>query len=396
MAATCFSSAISTSDEKQTYWAAILPSDVIIAMLNIEIPVNSAAINLINVIVLQFVLVPIVTGMTSKLVGFKNYQDQKEKASLSLKPFDPPVIGGNLVTSKGFHRQLMIAVRISVVVAVGISNIGLGGRSRTRKIAEDGEIFVPGPIPMSETNVTGLRERLGAYVYCSIIQSDGKTYEFRSVINGECHHEVTEFVHIEKMISDQEELSVAINACNKSADESRTIRRCTTVDFVCTKSGEAGDETDGISEEKCLAVRYSEDGKYAWHCPSAVFVSQSQARLSGCRKLKVAREDVKWWIDAYTRFELTGMSAVFASAYGVSQRRKVEVEDGEEEVTIVTLFWIVPTAWIAFLLVVLACQIAWKKHLKRRAIAHTERSLFRLLEGKPIVTDDDGVVRYRR
>ena len=366
-------------------------------MFKAEIPVNSAGLNLINVIFLQFVLVPIVIGMTSKLVGFKNFQDRKEKESLSLKPFDPPVIGGNLVTSRGFQRQFMIAVRVSVVVAVGISNVGLGGRSRTRKTVQDGQIFVPGGIPTSETNATALKERLAAHVVCNMIQRDGKTYEFRSVINGECHHEVTEFVRIENMITGVEEFSIAVDACKNSADEGRTIRRCTTADFVCTESGDAGDETDGSSEETCLAVRYSEDGKYAWQCASGVFVSESQARLSGCRKLKVAREDVKWWIDAYTRFELTGMSAVFASAYGVSQRQKVEVEDGEEEVTIVTLFWIVPTAWIVLLLVVLACQIAWKKHLKWQAIAHTERSLFRLLEGKTIVTDDDDcVVRYRR
>ena len=136
------------------------------------------AINLINGIVLQFALVPIKNTMTSTLVGFKTYQDQKEKRSLSLKPFDPTVMGGNLVTSRGFLRQLMIAVRVSVVVTVRISNIHRTGRAKSNQkncSKRTYTVFVPGVIPTSETNVRGLRERLGAYVYCSAFQSDGKT-----------------------------------------------------------------------------------------------------------------------------------------------------------------------------------------------------------------------------
>lgn len=363
----------------------------------IVIPLSSAVINFINVVILQLTLVPIVTKMTSLVAGFHNFEREKGENRLTLESFDVPVIGGNLIMNRGCLRGILIAVRLSVVIAICISNLGLEGRTRPRIISEDGQVYGPGPIPDTERNISKLENRLVQHLVCNIVEENGRIHKFGLMINGECHREIREHVSIDYMLSDKEELNISMEACETSNRGNRSVRKCDNVDFVCGESA-TNDETNNVnSSEECIALKYSESGDAAWLCSNASILDESQARLDDCRKIITARQNMHWWIDAVIEYEFRGLIAIFASAYGVSRQEKVEFEEGEEEVTIVTLWWMIPVSWILLLPMVFICYFIRVKFYNLRAIVHDERSLYNLLESKLVVTDgNECLVTYRR
>ncbi|PXF45361.1 hypothetical protein BWQ96_04881 [Gracilariopsis chorda] len=357
-------------------------------MTSIQIPVSSAVINLVNIVFLQLVFAPVVTLTTSSLGGYDNYERMKRNGSLSLETFDAPVVGENLIMSKGFQRRLLIAIRVSIVLAIGISNVGLEGRSGPRKLAREGLVHAPGPIPRAVKNITLLQERLVQNLICNVILDDGATYVFGSVVDGKCHRELTEYTYIKEMGAALEDFNISTGKCDIVKSAERIIHKCQNSEFVCNKGASESGRKRSLSET-CVALRYSTDGKRAWQCENAVLGTNARASLGSCRRLTVRREHLRWWSDAKTRFELTGMHAVFASAYGVPREQNIEIEDGEREVTIVTLFWILPTAWILIVVFASLCRIAWKRNKEGQAVAHDERKLFSLLDKTVMITEEN-------
>lgn len=354
-------------------------------MTSIQIPLSSAVINLVNIVFLQLILSPVATLLTSSLGGYDNHERIVRIGSLSLETFDAPVVGENLIMSKGLQRSVLIAIRVSIVLAIGISNVGLEGRSAPRTYTREGQIHAPGPIPRSDMNTTLLQERLVKNLLCNVIEEDGTTYLFGSVVDGICHRELTEYTYVKEMTSAREDFIISTGKCDSVISSNRTVHKCRNSEFVCTTERlESG--RSGKTKHTCVALRYSSDGNRAWACDEASLLQGARARLGRCQGVTVRKENLRWWSDVKTRFQLRPMLAVFASAYGVPREQRIEIMNGEREVTVVTLFWILPTAWVLMVVLTSLCCIVWKRRKHGQAVAHDERKLLSLLDKTLVIT----------
>lgn len=366
-------------------------------MIQVEVP--SEILNVVNFLLLDIILLPYVLFMSSKLAGYANHKALNDRGAVKLIEYKLPAIGGGMVMSPGWHRRLLIAIRLAVLIFVAVANLGLEGRTVTDSVTREAEIRVPGRFSLEED---GVMEMLGEQIECNEIVND--QFIFGSVIDNECFVAIRDYVSIHEMSAPFVERNVTLNRCEiMSRNCERSMYRCERVDLLCNGvSPETGcDNPEGIVPDSCAAVVYDDDDEGGLMCNSGDIVSETEANLNHCRHFVARREDVVHWNDTYeiiNNFLDNGMVSVFAAAYGAKQKRTITLSEGERIVTDISLVWIIPTAMTLSVGILLTVSVILKCVHGAKAIAHDERGLLRVL-GKPVelvrFEDDDNVVLSR-
>lgn len=369
-----------------------------------QLRMASEIVNLINFVLLDFVMLSYIMYMSGLLAGHANHFTLTRQNRLDLVPCDIPLIGGGLCMSKGRFRFLLLALRLSAVVAVFACNFGLEGRSRPRMSTRTANIRFPGP-PPSALNVpfnvyvaTELRQRCVRQPDPNIDRND---FSFGAVIDNRCYPQLDDYVYITGMAYEFEVISVSAKGCKLEQDcEYRHTKfRCEDVDIVdIVCPGLQDDSTcklrsplpqgqppppTPLQTSLCISVVYVPDGNYAWLCDDSedgVVVPEAQGEAT-CRRINARQEDLRWWTDYYRYRTPEPIEALFSSAYGQQKTVQLDVPSGEEPFTVVTWWWLVPVFWllsVALTVSVLKLFVQMKKY-PTPVIAHDERGLTRLL-----------------
>lgn len=364
-----------------------------------EVALASEVSNLLNFLVLDVLVLPFITYTSSKLAGFANYAHLQRRDSVSLVEFDVPLVGGGLIMSKGWRRIMFVALRVSVVVAVAVSNFGLEGRTSDAMVTRQGDIRVPGILQDPENTITEVAlTRVRCYTRPdNATSSENRTAIYGSVIDGECYEGVKDFVYIhEKTYFPQ--IDAAAENCVPSFNCDNvpyptTTYRCDQADVVCTGVPETSgcSYQDGIRKNtfgdlECYSVSYKEGDNYMWYCNKDRVLPGTKATLNDCWGFTARREHVQSWNETFPSLTLMYGKALFASAYGAEQRVEVTVPEGKRPVTGVRLWWVLSVAWVGAVALFMAGWVCFHVLRGSKETVHDEHGLVHLLEKRLVRT----------
>lgn len=346
----------------------------------IEVPISSEVMNVLNFLVMDLLLLPYIMHVSGRIAGFANSETLKRGQPLKLVVFDPPVIGGGIVMARSMRRTFLVIARLSVVLAVAICNFGLEGRSRVRQVKREAVVRVPGDLTNSFEEIYNATERR---MRCSG-SSEQDLFVFGAVMDERCHLNSNVHVYIQGMSYDLQSINASAKSCVPRARcvTNATVYRCEYADLICggvePQSGCAS--ADGILEDSCIAVVYSEDSDYAWLCDQGWLAPSEVRRRVFCRGIVASRKDIELWVDHLWISTFDPLTAMFASAYGKEQREVVPIPEGDLLVTVVRVWWFVPTVWVILIAGVLtSCWLQCHCN-DLKIFAHDERGLTRLLQ----------------
>lgn len=352
-------------------------------MIRIAIP--SEVVNVANFLLLDVLLLPYVLFLSGKLAGFSNDKTIANRGTAKLVDYRIPAIGGGMVTSPGWHRRCLIAIRLSVLIFVAIANLGIEGRTVDNLVTREAVVRVPGPFEVSEE---GVINALGEHIECNEVLGD--RFVFGSVIDNKCFKENKDFVTIHEMSAPFVERNVSMHQCEMTSKNcQRTMYRCETVDLYCNGvSEDTGCENpSGIIPNSCAGIAYDDDDEGGVMCNSGNIISDSFAELHQCRHFAAKREDIVHWNESYEVLnELVdnGMISVFATAYGKKSMQNVTVLEDLQVVTDISLVWLIPASLTFGVCLALTGVVFFQYYwVGSTAVAHDERGLLKLL-GQPM------------
>lgn len=116
-----------------------------------------------------------------------------------------------------------------------------------------------------------------------------------------------------------------------------------------------------------------------WLCSQGWLRPHHTAPHAHCRKVGANPDDVKDWVLYFPAATNEPLRALFASAYGSKTVATVDVPGGSRGVTVVSVWWMVPMAWIIFVSFLLSGWRGWYVLLGTEVVVHDERGLTRLL-----------------
>lgn len=332
-------------------------------------PLSSEVSGLINFFVCELFIMGYVLFITTVIAGALNHQATNKGGELQFVVFDLPHVGGGLVMNRGISRTVLILLRLATLIAVTVSSFGLEGRSKVTTTTRTGVVRRPGLPPLRSYEdffeVTELQKR------CA--QTDNGRLIFGSVINGTCYPTVTDHVYIRSLSLSFEVFNFSARDCLKTENETfhYTTYHCTDCDIACF----------GISQlefGRCKSLLY-ESESVAWICPSFSAMPNVTNQVH-CQRLEASTKDIKEWMKVYKLRTEDVETAVFGAAYGFKETKTVAVPDRQQNVTSVTLFWIIPVlVEIMIVIVTTVWAISLRYGTGAFPIAHDERSLSRLL-----------------
>lgn len=320
--------------------------------------------------------------MTSIISGTLNYKQLSSGKDLDLKVFDFPHIGGGLVMSASRARTVLILIRLIALVAIAVANFGLEGRTALMTEVREAVIRRPGIVEKANTGVifdaTELQRRCARTVNGEL--------KFGAVIDGNCYHSVSEGVYITGMSLNFTSFNKSAVGCSIERNERRllTVYRCEDVDMSCLGLFREGDV---VSKGRCQSVIYDAVG--VWLCPVLSVRPGVEDEQVLCRRMYARREDVSQWPTVFWTFTLDLETSLFGSAYAQEERRQVEVPTSDRNITVITLYWLIPAAIQLFLVwVVTAWAIVVRRHGKK-VIFNDEAKLTKFIQSR------DGVMLIR-
>lgn len=364
-----------------------------------EVPLASEISNLLNFLVLDVLVLPFIAYTSSRLAGFANYAHLQKKDSVSLIEFDVPLVGGGLVMSKGWRRIMFVALRVSVVIAVAVSNFGLEGRTSQAMVTRQGDIRVPGTLQDPEKTITEVAlSRVRCYTRVDDpTVSENQTVIYGSVIDGVCYKGVKDFVYVHdrtffRQINATAENCVPSFNCD-NVPYPTTTYRCDYADVVCTGvpensgcSNQDGIRRNTFGELECYSISYEEGDNYVWFCNKDKVFPGTKATLNDCWGFTARREDVQSWNETFPSITLMYGKALFASAYGAEQRLEVTVPEGKRPVTGVRLWWVLSVAWVGAVALFFTVWVCVHVLGGSKETVHDEHGLVNLLQRRLVRT----------
>lgn len=345
----------------------------------VEVPVPSEVMNVLNFLALDLILLPYIMHISGRLAGFANKETLKRGEHLKLVVFDPPVVGGGIVMARSTQRSLLIAARLSAVLAVAVCNFGLEGRSRVRHVEREALVRVPGPLAESFDEIYLATERR---MRCSGSLRQDMFY-FGAVLDDHCYPTSKTHVYVQGLSFDLEPISTPAKRCTPSARclSNSTVYRCKHVDFICggVEVTSGCPYASGVLNSSCVSVVYSEDSDRAWLCGQGWLAPADTNEQAYCRGIIAKRKDIDSWVDYLWTSTFDPLTAIFASAYGKERREIVSVPEGELLVTIIRIWWFIPTGWVILVAGILSTN--WLRYhcSNVQPFAHDERGLTKLL-----------------
>lgn len=347
--------------------------------------IPSEIANVINFLFVDILLLSYIMYMSGLFAGHANHFTLQKQGRLDLVPCDIPLVGGGIVMPRGRQRRLLLALRLSVVLAVFTCNFGLEGRSQPRMSTRSALVRKPGPLTNPDCSFYCASERRRRCLRKPESNATDAPFLFAAVIDNLCYPELTDHVYIKEMAFNHENVTASTTNCKSEPNcaHAFTKFRCDNADLSChgvdNSTLRCGRSLPELQPETCHAVVYASDEKSAWLCQIGELVPEQQDKLATCRRVEAKRKDMKWWLDNFRVLTLDPMQALFASAYGIGENSPVNVPDGEEAVTIVNLFWVLPVAWVLFAVVALTIGRRVLVLKKAQVVVHDEGGLTKLL-----------------
>lgn len=352
-----------------------------------EVPLASEVSNLLNFLVLDVVLLPFIMYLSSKLAGYTNNGILQKLGTVTLEQFGIPLVGGGLVMPKGWRRILFVMLRLSVVVAVAVSNFGLEGRTGIAMVTRQGAVRVPGLLNDPNSTITDVALR---QIRCNHRISD-ETVLHGSVVDGECYPKMTDFAIIRsrtyfpKIEASAMECKSFYN-CDSDPYPTTTYR-CDRADVVCNGvlpesgcSNAEGIKKNTFGELECYSLSYALGDDFVWYCNKDSVLPGTAMTLNDCWGFEVKREYVQWWNETFPRITFMLGKAMFASAYGAENRTEVTVPKGKRPVTGVRLRWVLSVAWVVAVALFFSVWVYFYVHQGLKETVHDEHGLVNLLQ----------------
>ena len=349
-------------------------------MIIAELPLASEFANLLNFFICDIIFVAIIMKTTSVLAGMWNQSQLSKSKGLYLHSVPLPHVGGGIVMRRSFSLVALVLIRVSVIAAICVSNFGLQGRSQSFT-SRDVSIRRPGPFPKMPPfkipeylfNTTQIRQ------HC-LYNGDGDL-EFASVIDEKCFPQMRTELYIKTLALTFVNITRTLKNCKrvKTIPNFFTIVQCDDIDMNCLGPHE---NTGKLDPASCEAVVY--DGDVSWHCPyrNGFHLDGRRAQNAECRKVGAKRNDILFWTTLYRYHTSDMIEALFGAAYGLQTTITEKVPDENNNVTNVTLWWLMPIAWVIFVLFASSIWVVVMRCYGITPIAHDERSLVRMLEEK--------------
>lgn len=341
-----------------------------------ELPISSEISGLVNFLACELIVMSYIMFVTSFIAGSLNYRGLQKGVPLTLTVFESRFgIGGGLVMNSSRARWLLILLRFTVLVAVTVSNFGLEGRTRNTTAFHEASVRGPGRLEyLSTASLFHATERR---MRCA--QTVGDELVFGAVIDGHCYPSLTTDVHVTSIALNFTRFNASALDCSVTPEERLhfTVYRCRGMDVSCLGVF-YGNEY--VEQGRCESVIYERD--YSWLCPVHSARPGIIDEFVECRKVRARKSDIGLWpeILRYRTDDLE--TAIFGAAYGVEERKLVSVPTGEKNVTVVTLFWLVPAVYE---IVVVWIVTIWGIRLSMSGatnVGNDERGLTRLLRRK--------------
>lgn len=360
-----------------------------------EVPLASEVSNLLNFLILDVIILPFIMYMSSRLAGFTNNRVLQKTGVVTLVEFDIPLVGGGLVMSKGWRRTLFILLRLSVVVAVAISNFGLEGRTGQAFVTRQGVVRVPGVLDNPNSTITDIALK---QVRCNH-RIDEETVLHGSVVDGVCYPRMTEFAVVGKRTLRQQMNSSALECqayfnCDNTPYPTTTYR-CDRSDVVCNGvppnsgcSNQEGIKKNTFGDLECHSISYEPENDLVWYCNKESVMPGTVRTLNDCWVFNVKREYVQWWNETFPSITFMLGKAMFASAYGAEKRTQVTVPDGTRPVTGVRLRWVLSVAWAFAVALFFSIWVYFFVHQGLKETVHDERGLVDLVQTRMSRTGD--------
>ena len=350
-------------------------------MIIAQLPLASEIANLLNFFICDIILVAIIMKTTSVLAGIWNQFQFSKSKGLYLHSVPLPHVGGGIVMRHSFSLVALVLIRVSVIAAICVSNFGLQGRSEPSFISRDVSIRRPGPFPKMPPvkirnylfDTTQIRKRC-------LYNGDGDI-KFASVFDEKCFPQMRTELYIKTLALKFVNVTRTLKNCKrvKTMPNFFTTVQCDDIDMNCL--GPHGN-TGILDPASCEAVVY--DGDVSWHCPyeNGFHLDRRGAQKAECRKVGAKRNDIHLWTTLYRYHTDDAIEALFGAAYGVQTSIKEDVPSENKNVTNVTLWWLIPIAWVILVLVASSIWVVVMRCYGITPIAHDERSLVRMLEEK--------------
>lgn len=354
-----------------------------------EVPLASEVSNLLNFLILDVVVLPFIMHMSSRLAGFTNNRILQNTGIVTLVEFDNPFVGGGLVMPKSWRRTLFILLRVSVVVAVAISNFGLEGRTRQAFVTRQGVVRVPGILDNPNSTITGV---VMSQMRCHHRVSE-ETIVFGSIIDGVCYPRMTDFAVVRNWTTNKQMNSSALHCqayynCD-NIQYPTTTYRCDSSDIVCTGvpensgcSNQRGIRKNTFGDLKCHSISYDPENDLAWVSNKESMMPGTVTTLHECIVFNVKREYVQLWNETFPRTTFLPGKALFASAYGAEKRTQVTVPSEKRPVTGVRLRWVLSVAWVFAVALLLSLWVYFFVHQGFKETIHDECGLLGLAQTK--------------
>lgn len=344
----------------------------------IEIPISSEIANLINFVACELLIMSYTMYVTSYIAGALNYVQLDKGRSLTLRVFNSPFgIGGGLVMSSSRGRWVLIMLRFTILVAITTSNFGLEGRTRVLSESRLGVVRIPGRIdPLNTTTLFAATER---QMRCAQTSNDTSTI-YGAVIDDKCYPSLSTNLRVKSISISYTHFNASAVGCAVVPNKHLyfTVFRCRGVDLNCL--GIFNESTTTVEKGRCESVIYEKD--YSWLCPvdsARPGVIDEPVR---CLRVEARRADIERWTEVFRYSTQNLQRAIFGAAYGVEERKMVTVPVGQRNVTIVTLFWLVPAVCEV---IVIWIATVWAITLLRQGaknVGNDEDGLTRLLKNK--------------
>lgn len=337
-----------------------------------ELPLSSEIAGFINFLTLELIVMSYIMFATSVIAGSLNYRAIQKGTTLSLKVFDVPHIGGGLVMNASRARWLLIFIRFSALVAITVSNFGLEGR--TRPIVKFQEALVRRPGVLEPLNTATLFNATERRMRCA--KTDGDKLVFGAVLDGFCYPSLNTDVHVQSISLNFTQFNASALGCTVVPEEELffTVYRCRDMDLNCLGLFYGGEE---VEKGRCESVIYEEN--VSWLCPVHSARPGVVDEPVECRLIRARRTDIARWPDIF-RYRTDDLeTAVFGAAYGVEERKLVAVPTGEENVTIVSMFWLVPAIYEICIVWIVTIWGIFLMVRGAKNVGNDERGLTRLL-----------------
>lgn len=350
-----------------------------------EIPLRSEISNLLNFLVLDIIFLPFIMYTSGKLAGYVNTEMLRKRGAITLKEFDIPLIGGGMVMAQGWRRTLFILLRLSVVVAVAVSNFGLEGRNSTVTITRSGIVRVPGVLADANRTIT---EVVLPLVRCNR-RIDENTLRKGSVVDGRCYADIPDFAVVRSRTVHETLNASALNCvpsynCDNTPYPTTTYR-CDKSDVVCSGvpetagcSNQEGMKRNTFGLLECQSVSYGPQDDYAFFCTGqpGVAMPGTSGPLANCYAYEVKRADVERWNETFPSITAMVGKAMFASAYGAERQVQVTVpSDDRPPVTGVRMRWVLSIAWIIAVASLFSLWVLFYMYHDVKEIIHDEGGL---------------------